>query len=564
MRLLFIQLPLLDNDPRGHSENERLAAAYLRHSLRRAGLAAETRCAVLPRESDALDNAGLLALLLAAQPDLVAATLYAWNVERTLRLLAELKRHRPAVRVAVGGPEVAPRHPFLFRSRAVDVAVAGEGEPVFPAIVRALRGGGRTDFRNVAWRAGAGFRWGAAPPPVLPLAQMLPPPGDPWLQPDRAGVAYVEATRGCPLRCAFCCYDQRRHALATLPVRRVLARVRRLLAAGARDIRFVDPSFNAHPQFEDVVRGLAALNPRRHARFFAELLAERVTPAQAALLAAAHFTDVEVGVQSANPAVLRAIRRPAHAPALRRGIRRLAGRGVRLTLDAMCGLPGQTLDDVKTTLRRLAGVPRARVQLLHTLLLPGTELRRRRRALGLVAADRPPYRVETTPALCSDDMLAADRFADRLLGRRMDSPAARFVGRGLPDLFAERVTLRPHDGIPACLPGRTSRRALILAADDPYAAREWAKAAMRRAIRTEPDALWQFVLQPAGEVPLDLFEELAAVVDGFTPHFADRLKPRRAGEHRVARRVFVRLTRRARVSRGWFAAAENLLERLFY
>jgi hypothetical protein len=196
--------------------------------------------------------------------------------------------------------------------------------------------------------------------------------------------------------------------------------------------------------------------------------------------------------------------------------------------------------------------------------LPGTELRAQRGALGLVAADRPPYRVEATPRLSPADMLAADRYADRLLGRRMDSPAARFVGRDLPDLFAERVTLRPGDGVPVRAPGRTSRRALILAADDPYAERDWAKAAARRAIRTEPDMLWQFVFRPTGEIPLDLFEEMAATLDEFPPHFADRLKPRRAGEHRVARRVFVWLPRGTRVSRGWLAVAEACLERLFY
>ncbi|MBN1669635.1 MAG: radical SAM protein [Kiritimatiellae bacterium] len=563
-RVLFLQLPLLDNDARAVRENQRLAAAYLTAAMERSGETRHYRPVIAGPAFDELDNGHVINRILRADPYAVAATLYVWNVERTLNVLRAVRRQRPETVLMVGGPEVARPHPFLFRSAVPDIAVCGEGEPVFPLVLRALRRGRRTDLATVAWRAAGRYVWGRLPPPEPPLADLLPPPAHRLSRPDENGVAYLESVRGCPARCTFCRYDQQRRRVSSLPVADVVNRIRILRRRGAREIRFIDPTFNAHPRFPELLRAMARVNADRRLRFFAELRADTVTGSMADRLAAANVREVEVGLQSGDPAVLRAVRRPGRPERVFAGIEQLAARGLRTTLDLMCGLPRQTLSDVRRSAARLARVRGARVQLLHTLLIPGTQLRAARARLGLSSQSRPPYRVRSSPTMSEQDMRHAERFVTGLLGRQFDAPARRFVGARLPDLFPERVRLtldRPSAAV--AHGGRANRRALLLQGRDLFGRRAAACSILRRAVRAEPDMLWQFVLCPVWEEPLDLLDALLQVLDDCPAHFLDRWHVAGPGTPRVARRIFVLLRRGRRFDPGWCAAAENLLSAAF-
>lgn len=562
-RIVFLQLPGLDNDLSDAQENVPLAARYLRHALRRSGEHSHYDTVATPPGTDTLDDAHLVEALAAQAPDVVAATLYAWNVERTLHVLRRLKRRRPSLLVAVGGPEVTPDHPFLYRTMVVDVAVSGEGEVVFPQILAALRKGARIDLRMVGRRAGRRFVWGRRATPPVTLREALPPVAciDPA---DARGVAYLETSRGCPLRCAFCCYHHRRRTLSCLAAGEVVERVSRLRRAGAREIRFIDPTFNANPEFTTILRRLARLNRDRGLRFFAELRADRVTAAHAALLADANVCEVEVGVQSRDAEVLRRVGRPTDLTALDRGVNALARAGIRLTLDVMCGLPGQSANDVRESLAWASSVRGARVQFLHTLLLPGTPLRAQRRGLRLRAQPRPPYRVLGTPWLAADTVRELQRLAEDRTGEAMDCRTARFVGTRLRGLFRDRtLVLVPGEAPPRRLPGRENRRAMIFRGADLFAHRSALLAWVQRALRREPHVLWQFVLEPRHEEPLDLVDVLVEAIDDAPGHFLDRISIHADGPVRAARRVFVRLRSPAAFTRSWTQAAEDLLRAAF-
>jgi hypothetical protein len=559
-RLLLLQLPQPENAVGAARENIPLAAAYLRRALRCSPEGRFWRVIRHPRGADAWDDRSLADWIVRARPDAIAATLYVWNVERTLDLLRRVRTRLPAVRVAVGGPEVAPGHPFLFRAGVVDAAATGEGEPAFPKILSAFRSGRRPAIPWVGWRHGERrFRWSRGPEAGGPGPLLLPPPADPSCRPDTAGMAYLETGRGCALKCTFCCYNQRRRRPVYLCAGEVLRRVAVLLARGARDIRVIDPTFNANPDFEEIVHGLAALNRGRKARFFAELRGDTVTRGQARILARANFAEIEIGVQSRDAGVLRAIRRPPGLDALDAGVGFLSRAGIRLTLDVMAGLPGQTRTDVRRSVRWAASVRGARVQVLHTLLLPGTELRDNARRLGLEAQALPPYRVLATRQMPAADLAAAELEARRITGEVPDIPTRRFVGADLPDLFAERVVVDVATWRGAAVPGREVRRAVVMAGDDLFAGRDTVLGVMRRAMADEPHALWQFVVSPRCEEPLDLIEAMTEEIGRFEDHFLDRMVFQPDGRRHVARRVFVLLRRGRRYDARWVRAADDYL-----
>lgn len=541
-----------------------MASAYLRWALRRSPERRYYVALAPPAAADLLDDGHLVEVILKRHPEVLACTLYLWNIERTLHILWRVRAERPGVKVVVGGPEVARDHPFLFRRGEVDVAVVGDGEPVFPAILRALRTGKTTDFCNVGWRTSRGWIWGRASPPQPSLKWILPPPSQ-FLRPDAQGMAYLEATRGCPMKCAYCRYSRQRTHVSHLETSDLLQRVRALRDAGAREIRFIDPTFDAHPSFDEIVRGIARINRGRRIHLFAELRADAITPERARALAAAGFSEIEVGVQCRNAAVLRTIRRPTDLKAVDAGIRRLAAAGIRVTLDLMYGLPGQTAADVRRAVRWARGRPRVYVQCLQTLLLPGTELRRRRKALGLRALDRPPYAVYETRHIGAKVMRRLEAYIEQELGFAYDTPTRVFVARDLPDLFPERVRVDLDRGpVPDPLPGRENRRAVIFQSRDFYARRDALCHAVRGAVRREPYSLWQFILAVWHEEPLDVLDLLVEELARHPPLVMDHFLGTRFGHLRASRRVLVLLSGKRRFGPSWVRAAEDLLRGHFF
>ena len=552
MRMIYLQLPRLDNAARWRTENVPLAGIYLQHALKRTGLRVQPHFVTEEWSDDAL-----LAALAAGRPDAIAATLYLWNVERTLHVLRRARTILPSVRIFGGGPEVARDHPFLFRAGVFDALVEGEGEAVFPELLR-----NRTDYANIARRTGNGYQWGTQAAPAAALAEVLPPADDASLCPDAQGMAYLETGRGCPLRCAYCRYPALRTRMTFLAAAEVLKRVRVLQRRGAREIRFIDPTLNANPQFDALLRGLIRLNRGGGLKFFGELQAERLSAGQIVQLPQAGFTGIEAGVQSRDPAVLRAVHRPERLKPLERNITALTRAGVQVTIDLMYGLPSQRATDVRSSLRWAWGQRRTYVQCLQTLLLPGTELRARRRELGLRADARPPYGVRSTPTMSAADIRSIEEIV--YLKEAPDCPTRRFVGRSLPDLFRVRhVVDLGRDGSDWPRP-QAVRSALVLRGNDLWAARARIVRIVRQALRSEPHALWQFVLEPRAEEPLDLMDMLIAEIRRCHTQWQDRLATVAAAGQLASRRVFVRLRRAGRYSRSWINAAEDLLSGVFY
>ncbi|OGV63618.1 MAG: hypothetical protein A2283_10385 [Lentisphaerae bacterium RIFOXYA12_FULL_48_11] len=563
--ILFIQLPYLDNHVGGPSENLRLAANYLVCAMERAGEDRYFKPQILTPSADRLDDVSLVKLITERKcPAVIVATIYLWNVERTLDVLDKVKKRLPSVRILIGGPEVAADHPVLFKSGVANVISIGEGEQVFPVILECLRKKINCDLVGVASKKQGVYEWGKVQRPEIELSEILPGPRFRLNKPDGNGVAYMETSRGCPMKCTFCCYNQKRNGVSFLQTHEVVNRVAILLRRGAEEIRFVDPTFNSNPDFESILRGLIKLNPARKIRFFAELRAETVTGEQASMLDKANFREIEVGVQSRDKSVLKAIRRPAKLSALDRGVKLMSGRRIRLTVDIMCGLPFQQISDIRKSLKWAFMLKNAHVQFLHALLIPGTELRDKRRLLGLKCQNKPPYRVLSTKWMSESAVQDAERMALSYAGRLMDSPAGSFCGKSLPDLFEERICIDTSSPFSMIIPGVTNRRAILMEGAGLYKDRDRICSIINAAITGEPNILWQFVLTPKSEEPLDLLDFMIAAIDRHPLHFLDNMTIHPDGYRRAARRIFVLLCPGYKFSNSWLDAVESHLRSYFY
>jgi len=560
-QVLFLQLPQLDNDLHGDSENVPLAAAYLQYAAEQAGEGQFYSFARLPDALLTADNFTLLDEIVKRAPAILACTLYLWNIERTLRLVRLIKARRPDTHVLLGGPEAAYTHPFLFRQAIADAICVGEGEAIFPAILRGFRIGKPINFSTVATKDPGGYTWGTLTPEPVDLSRTLPPPGYQSCRPDTNGMAYLETSRGCPMHCTYCRYPHLRHAMSFLSPMDIIKRVSALRRMGAKEIRFVDPTFNSHPRFREIIGQLARLNGNGAVKFFAELNACRITREDAKVLDRAGFAEIEVGVQSRDPAVLKMIRRPTDLSRLDEGIRHLSRKRIKVTVDIMSGLPSQQVGDVRRSVNWALKLQDANVQCLQTLLLPGTELRDRRREWHMKALTRPPYAVTHTDTMNTEGFRQVESMMARHPSLRSDVPTEQFVGRHL-DLFLEQIRVdqsgRPERR-PAC-----SRRAYLISGCDFWEHSVQLGRFIKSSIRRDPDALMQFVLCLRDEEPLDLLVNLVDVISSQPKHLLDRYSSVALDNKIASRRLMIQLPTGRKLSRDWIEAAKELLFKAFF
>ncbi len=178
---------------------------------------------------------------------------------------------------------------------------------------------------------------------------------------------------------------------------------------------------NQRRDFADFLRTLAEGNPSRRFSYFGELRGEGITEETARLLREANFTEVEVGLQSVEPETMTKMDRKNNLRAFERGVRAMLGQGIRVKVDLIVGLPGDTVESVRRGLHYLHDNGFDEVQVFNLAVLPGTAFRHEAASLGLKYQPRPPYYVLNTPTLAREDLYGLMQEAQDLFEVEFDA-----------------------------------------------------------------------------------------------------------------------------------------------
>lgn len=412
-RLLWIQLGVPDASLRFASGNLPLAAHQVLALARLEGRLEGFDVEVLDSSVSALaGDASLLRTVLERDPDLLCATVYAWNAERTTWLVRRMKEARPGLRVILGGPEMVHGSPFWMDSPA-DVLVDGEGETGFPLALEALE----------SLEAGGPGPIRIQSPPLAVLAGLPEPHSQGGLAPSQDGSCLVETMRGCPCRCHYCFYSKRSPCVR----RHDPDRLDRFLdwAQGiptARSLYLLDPSFDATPDLPGRLEALASRRGRA-LRLHTEMRLEAVSPLQAESLRRAGFASLETGLQSIHPAVCAGVGRRLDLARFTMGARAVREAGIELETGVILGLPGDTPERFSATLDWLEEEGLAEgTQVFLLSLLPGTLLRDRALAEGWRFQASPPYYLLEGGGWDEESLRSCVRMVERTFGKRLHAP----------------------------------------------------------------------------------------------------------------------------------------------
>ncbi len=315
-----------------------LSLRYLRNAARAAGFGD-----VWLREYTLQAPTWKMAAELAGLPaQVLGFSVYIWNRRETFALIERLKKQDPARVIVVGGPEVS------FEAgpptRYIDYVIGGEGERKWVELLEHLREARAPDPATLA-------RWRTHGTDLPDLGE------SPYVEEDLASLehrlVYMETSRGCPYTCSFClsALDEK---VRFYPESQVKADIRRLVAAGARRIKFLDRTFNLRRnRVLDFFRFLAGFEGVEfHFEVVGDLLDETLL-AFLETVPPGRF-QFEIGVQTADPAVNARVARHQSQDKLFDRIRRLvAADRVHLHADLIWGLPGEGVVEIRRSFEQV-------------------------------------------------------------------------------------------------------------------------------------------------------------------------------------------------------------------
>lgn len=303
----------------------------------------------------------------------------------------------------IAGGVHATAEPLATLAMGFDLAVLGEGESTFVAIVAALRAGG--DPRALAGTAHldeAGRLVKRAPGARRPLDDF------PAFNVRHGKWNPIEITRGCVYACAFCqtpyMFKARFRHRSVDDVRRHVAALRRE-DGSSRYVRFLSPTSLSYgsddeklalDHVEALLRGVreeAGTNAKIYfGTFPSEVRPEHVTRESLAVLQRWVDNDsLVIGAQSGSDRVLATTRRGHDVASVIRAVELSIEHGFRPDVDFLLGLPGEERVDRDQSIalaERLVAMG-ARIHAHSFMPLPGTPLR------------------DAAPAEVEDDVLAA-------------------------------------------------------------------------------------------------------------------------------------------------------------
>jgi radical SAM superfamily enzyme YgiQ (UPF0313 family) len=339
---------------------------------------------------------------------IVGFGVYIWNVSQTTEVVRLLKAQSPKVKIVLGGPEVSHELDAQDIVARADHVITGWGDVSFPKLCRALVFGPQPLMKVIA---------GEQPP-----LEQLDLPYAHYSATDLAQrVLYVEASRGCPFKCAFCLSALDKTAWA-FPLQPFLAQLDVLYQRGARNFKFVDRTFNL--KVESSVRILQffldRLQAAPHEPLFLhfELVPDHLPDALKSMVAQfpPGVLQFEIGIQSFNVEVQSRIARRQDNAQTEANIRWLLEHtSAHLHTDLIFGLPGESWESFAAGFDRLHALGPHEIQLGVLKRLRGTPLAQRGQGEqaedGMRYAAEPPYTVLQTSAVSEEQVQRFARLA---------------------------------------------------------------------------------------------------------------------------------------------------------
>lgn len=329
------------------------------------------------------------------KPEVIAFSVYIWNVEYVSRLCRILRKISPEIKIILGGPEVSfvENHPF-FDNNDFDFIIRGEGEKSFYKLIST---GKISDEK------------------VINLDEIPFPYDEENIQLFENRIVYYESSRGCPFSCAYCLSSAEK-GVRFLSLDRVKGDLEFFSSHNVKQVKFVDRTFNADKKrayeiWQFIIENFSDKNMNFHFEIAADLLDENLI----SLLGTAPegLIQLEIGIQSTKDETLILSCRKTDTQKVLSNTRKLINQGnINIHTDLIAGLPGETLEDFKKSFNDVYVLKSHQLQLGFLKILHGTKMVEISKDFDFVFSPYSPYEILSNKNLSHCDVLFLKKFED--------------------------------------------------------------------------------------------------------------------------------------------------------
>ena len=327
--------------------------------------------------------------------DVIAFSVYIWNVEEVLKLSENIKKITPNVKIVLGGPEVTYRSEQILKDNpCIDYIVVGEGEEVLPVLIEMLeKNTSLENLKNVSYRKNNDeILEGEIA--ITCDTNNIPRIAEDIVKDYDGKIVYIETVRGCPYNCSYCLSSTIK-GIRPFDMDRVKEEILILIKAQVRLVKFVDRTFNY-----DKKRALEIwrfiLENNISSEFHFEISAHLIDEETLEFLEQVPegVFRLEIGVQSTNLETIKAINRTTNFAVIKNVVQRIMKNGnITTHLDLIAGLPYEGYERFKESFNDVYELKPTELQLGFLKMLSGCQITKEKDLHDYEYTSYPPYEI---------------------------------------------------------------------------------------------------------------------------------------------------------------------------
>ncbi len=336
--------------------------------------------------------------------DVVAFSCYIWNITQTLELIGLIKQINPDTKIMLGGPEVSYEWEPIIAMDTVDYIIIGEGEIPFQQFIENYPV--VENIPNLISKKADEILYNknAETFPLERFEHIMP------YAFDEAGslnnkVLYLETSRGCPYKCAFCLasLDNKVRYLPNKSIKDTLL----YLMQNGKVIKFLDRTFNIKKDFTIDMFQFILDNHRPGNVFQFEITADIVHPAIIEFIqekVPKGLFRFEIGIQTVNQNANLEVSRKQNFEKTKGIIQQLSNK-IEMHLDLIVGLPLDYFKDIKYSIEEVFALFAPELQLGFLKFLKGTPVRENYAVHGYKYDPIAPYQIIESNYLSKEELV---------------------------------------------------------------------------------------------------------------------------------------------------------------
>lgn len=395
-------------------------AKYIHSNLALYTLTASTPYLVVKKEYTINQlESEILMDLYREKPDVLAFSVYIWNVSMVLSLSVELKKLLPDLQIVLGGPEVSyEMEPFLKAHPEIDLIIYSEGETAFRKVVEAFVKGTflteRKHIESIAYREEIGKETAGKRNEKIvmnPVSSLMDLNQIPFvyekIEDFEHKIIYYESSRGCPFSCSYCLSSIDKK-VRFRDIEMVKKELQFFIDHKVPQVKFVDRTFNCNHKHALELWDYIQSHDNGVTNFHFEIAADLLNEQELEVLSKMRpgLVQLEIGVQSTNEKTLEEINRSMDLNKVRKNVERVHSfENIHQHLDLIAGLPFEDYESFKTSFNEVYRMEPQQLQLGFLKVLKGSKMYENREAYGLLYQEQAPYEVFCTKWISYDEII---------------------------------------------------------------------------------------------------------------------------------------------------------------